>query len=105
MLHILASFASYERSLISERTSDKMCADRRRGKWCGGPPVLGYTVDHDRKRLIVDPEEASMVRDLYDLYLQHRSLIAVAKVANDRGWQTKSWVRKDGTRQAGVCWD
>ena len=43
-LNILLSFAQFEREMISERTHDKMAAARRRGKWVGGNPVLGYDV-------------------------------------------------------------
>ena len=41
-LHILLSFAQFERELISERTRDKMAAARRQGKYVGGRPLLGY---------------------------------------------------------------
>lgn len=41
-LNILLSFAQFERELISERTRDKMSAARKKGKWVGGHPVLGY---------------------------------------------------------------
>ena len=36
MLHILLSFAQFEREMIAERTRDKMSAARRKGKWVGG---------------------------------------------------------------------
>jgi DNA invertase Pin-like site-specific DNA recombinase len=41
-LNILLSFAQFEREIIGERTRDKMTAARRKGKWVGGMPVLGY---------------------------------------------------------------
>ena len=44
-LNILLSFAQFERELIGERTRDKMSAARRKGKWVGGLPVLGYDLD------------------------------------------------------------
>ena len=44
-LNILLSFAQFEREIIGERTRDKMSAARRKGKWTGGMPVLGYDVD------------------------------------------------------------
>src|SRR5881227_4451266 len=44
-LNILLSFAQFEREMISERTRDKMSAARKKGKWVGGCPVLGYDVD------------------------------------------------------------
>src|ERR1700686_3150581 len=44
-LNILLSFAQFEREIISERTRDKLGAARRKGKWIGGFPVLGFDVD------------------------------------------------------------
>ncbi|MBN2712468.1 MAG: recombinase family protein, partial [Planctomycetes bacterium] len=41
-LNILLSFAQFEREIISERTSDKIAATRRKGRWTGGRPILGY---------------------------------------------------------------
>ena len=41
-LNILLSFAQFEREIISERTRDKIAASKRKGKWFGGKPILGY---------------------------------------------------------------
>ena len=57
-LNILLSFAQFERELIGERTRDKMSAARRKGKWVGGYPVLGYDIDPAGGRLVVNEEEA-----------------------------------------------
>ncbi len=105
VLNVLLSFAQFEREIISERTSDKMCAARRKGKWLGGPPILGYDVDRERHRLVVNPEEAEMVRELFDLYLQHHSLLRAAQEANRRGWSTKSYVTKKGVHKGGGRFD
>jgi len=43
ILHILLSFAQFERETIIERVRDKMSAARRKGKWIGGNPVLATT--------------------------------------------------------------
>ena len=69
-LNILLSFAQFEREIISERTRDKMSAARRKGKWIGGHPVLGYDIDPKGGRIIVNPEEAEQVRTIFDLYLE-----------------------------------
>ena len=53
-LNILLSFAQFEREIISERTRDKIAAARRRGKWSGGLPVLGYDVVD--KKLVVNQQ-------------------------------------------------
>lgn len=44
--------------LIRERTRDKMSAARRKGKWVGGCPVLGYDVAPGGGRLVVNEPEA-----------------------------------------------
>ena len=43
-LNMLLSFAQFEREIIAERTRDKMAAARRKGKWVGGSPILGYDI-------------------------------------------------------------
>ncbi len=60
-LNILLSFAQFERELIGERTRDKMSAARRKGKWVGGYPVLGYDIEAGGGRLLVNEEEAKQV--------------------------------------------
>src|SRR5262249_25449769 len=42
VLNVLLSFAQFEREIIAERTRDKIAATRRKGKWAGGRPLLGY---------------------------------------------------------------
>ena len=89
----------------TDRTSRFMCAARRRGKHMGGPAVLGYDWDREKHRLVVNPEDAAVVRELFDLYLQHCSLLKISQIAHERGWTTKSWIRKDGARREGGSWD
>src|SRR6266404_710911 len=76
-LNILLSFAQFEREIIAERTRDKMAAARRKGKWMGGIPVLGYDVAAGGGKLVVNEEEAAQVRAIFGFYLQHRSLDGV----------------------------
>ena len=79
MLNVLLSFAQYEKELIGERTSDKICAARRKGKWTGGHPVLGYDVDPEGAGLVVNETEASQVREIVRLYLDDPSLVRLAQ--------------------------
>lgn len=95
-LNILLSFAQFEREMISERTKDKMGAARMKGKWVGGRPGLGYNVDPVSKQLVVNPEEAQLVREIFDLYLEKKSLLEVAKILNERGYRTKTYKNKNG---------
>ena len=100
MLNVLLSFAQFEREIIAERTRDKIAASRRKGKYTGGRPVLGYSVVDTK--LVVDEVEAKQVQEIFQLYLDHRSLIAVATELNLRGWLTKSWTTRKGTLNPGL---
>ena len=73
-LNILLSFAQFEREIISERTRDKIAAARRKGKWSGGMPVLGYDVLPNTK-LAVNEDEAVRVRAIFAMYLAQESLL------------------------------
>lgn len=99
-LNVLLSFAQFEREMISERTRDKMSAARRKGKWVGGNPVIGYDVAPQGGSLLVNQEEAQRVREIFALYLELGSLIPVVEELDRRGWRMKSWTTRDG-RQAG----
>ena len=99
-LNILLSFAQFEREMISERTRDKMGAARRKGKWVGGMPVLGYDVVPQGGALVVNEEEARRVRAIFDLYLEYGSLIPVVEELQRRNWRMKAWTTREG-RQAG----
>ena len=99
ILHVLLSFAQFERELISERTRDKIAASRRKGKWWGGMPVIGYDVV-DRK-LVVNQEEGRIVRDIFRLYLELESLIPVVQEIERRGYRNKIWTSSKGTVRGG----
>lgn len=100
-LNILLSFAQFEREIISERTRDKMSAARRKGKWIGGHPVLGYDIDPKGGRLHVNPEEAEQVRTIFGLYLERGSLLPVLQETDRRGMLTKRWTTGDGKVRGG----
>jgi site-specific DNA recombinase len=104
-LNILLSFAQFEREIIGERTRDKMSAARRKGKWVGGMPVLGYDVAPRGGKLLVNEKEARRVREIFRLYATHRSVAAVAEELQRRRWTTKSWTTKRGSRPAGSVFD
>jgi site-specific DNA recombinase len=100
-LNILLSFAQFEREIIAERTKDKMSAARRKGKWVGGIPMLGYNIAPEGGKLVVNPEEAAQARVLFSLYLERESLLEVAEECDLRGWSTKAWTSAKGRIHGG----
>jgi site-specific DNA recombinase len=101
VLNVLLSFAQFEREIISERTRDKIAATRRRGKWSGGPPLLGYDIDPHGTRLLVNADEAARVRAIFALYLEHESLLPVLRELEQRGWTNKRWRTRAGHDSGG----
>jgi site-specific DNA recombinase len=101
VLNVLLSFAQFEREIISERTRDKIAAARRKGKWVGGKPLLGYDVDPRGCKLVINEEEAVRVRSIFELYLKHQGLIPVVQELERRGWLTKRWQTRKGHFRGG----
>jgi len=105
MVNILLSFAQFEREIIGERIRDKVAATKRKGKYTGGPPVLGYAVDRERKRLVVNPEEADLVVRIFTEFVQTGSTTTLAQKLNEEGYTTKSWTTKEGRHRPGKPWN
>ncbi len=101
-LNMLMSFAEFEREMIGERTRDKIAAQRRRGKWTGGTVPLGYTVED--KKLVVNDLEAVLVREVFSLYLQQHSTLAVARLLNESNRSTKRHVAANGRLREARPW-
>jgi len=105
MLNILLSFAQFEREIISERTRDKIAAARKKGKWPGGSPVLGYDIDTLMHRLLVNEPEVAQVKKIFELYLEKQSVMATVQTLNEMDIRTKSWVTKKGKPLGGDPFD
>ena len=106
-LNILLSFAQFEREIIGERIRDKIAAQRRKGKWAGGIPVLGYDVDRSNPspKLVINAEEAVRVRRIFSLYLELGSLLPVVEELERREWNNKAWTTKRGLERGGRPFD
>src|SRR5688572_5009674 len=106
-LNILLSFAQFEREIISERTRDKIAGARRKGKFAGGKPVLGYDLlsSPGGTKLVVNEDEAHRVRQVFALYLKHEALIPTVTELNRRGWTTKRWESRKGATKGGRLFD
>jgi hypothetical protein len=48
---------------------------------------------------------ANRVRQIFELYLEHQSLLAVVKELNARGWRTKRWTTRKGVARGGRQFD
>jgi site-specific DNA recombinase len=104
-LNVLLSFAQFEREIIGERTRDKKSAARKKGKWMGGYPVLGYDADANTRRLVVNESEANVVREIFSIFLRNRSIVKTLQVIRSKGWVLKSWTTRKGKSHPGQTFD
>lgn len=104
-LNILLSFAEFERAIISERVRDKIAGAKRRGKFTGGTPVLGYDIAPETHKLVVNTNEAKVVRQIFRRYAEVGSGQTIAKELNARGTTTKARYNKRGEFKPGSPWN
>src|SRR4029077_17196435 len=96
ILNVLLSFAQLRGGTTPERTRDKIAATRRKGKWAGGRPLLGFDLDPRGGRLLVNADEAERVRAIFALYLEYQALLPVVQELERRGWVNKCWQTRKG---------
>lgn len=100
-LNVLLSFAQFEREVTGERIRDKIAASKRKGLWMGGVVPHGYQVV-DRK-LVVVPEEADVVRLIFERYRDLRSLPALQRDLRERGILTRERRLATGRTVGGIA--
>jgi site-specific DNA recombinase len=86
VLFTIANISQFERKQVSERVSANFLARARRGLWNGGSCPYGYQQNQDRKGyLLINEEEAKIVRIAFDAYLEEGGLAKACKSLNGRG--------------------
>lgn len=82
LLKIIGVLAELESAMKSERMLEHHAGRRRAGAPAGGPRTLGYQRD-DEGELEMDGEEAQVVRDVFDWYLEGLPMNAIATRLNE----------------------
>lgn len=94
----LALFAEFEKETIRQRCRDGKLRVAGEGTWIGGRPPYGYRLEE--KRLVVDPETAAIVQELFVRYLRDGSgLAALAYDLSSRSVPCPSAQRGEHWRQ------
>ena len=84
---IRAAFAQFERETTADRVRDVMRSRAEEGKWNGGISPLGYYSAN--KELKINAEEAKVIRKIYSLYIEHRSIRYIVHHFNVSGIKTR----------------
>ena len=88
-LQMLGSFAEFERKVINERTKAGRVKKGENRRYCGGKVPYGYRLIQG-DNLVIDEDEAIVVREIYGLKMEGKSLQAISDILNDRGYRTRS---------------
>jgi len=84
---IRAAFAQFERETTADRVRDVMRSRAEDGKWNGGISPYGYYSEN--KELKINTEEATVIREIYALYLEYRSIRHIVHHFNVGGIKTR----------------
>ena len=90
---VLSAVAEIERENILVQTMEGRKQKAREGKWNGGQAPFGYDLDSKNSTLMVNEEEAEIVRIIYDKFVHtDMGADAICNYLNQRGY-TKKKVR------------
>lgn len=101
MMYIASVFSQLERETIAERIRDNMHELAKTGRWLGGTTPTGYASEEVRSihidgksrkacRLKLIPEEAEVIKTIYDLYMETDSQTITEAELIKRGLKTKN---------------
>ena len=92
LISLLAGYAQEESRQCSENTLWRVRKNFKEGKPYGGSSMLGYKLE--KGRFTVVPEEAEIVRKIFDLYLAGNGFCKIARILTNDGIKSytgKSW--------------
>ena len=100
------ALAQFERELTAERIKNNLHARALRGLFNGGSPILGYDRDPQNPgRLIINDDEAHIVKEAFNLYFEANGLASVAHKLNGHGFRNKAWMSRTGHLRGGKEFD
>ena len=80
--------AEQERKNITRRTSGGRKVKAASGGYSGGRPPMGYKVDNGR--LVIDEEEAKVVRYIFERKHSGKTMISTVDALNENGFKSRS---------------
>jgi site-specific DNA recombinase len=92
--------SEWERDTFIERSKSGRIQRYREGCWGPGKPPFGYIYDRDKtKKLVINEEQANVIRRIYDEYAKGKSMWGIANLLNSeripprrggKGWRNTS---------------
>ena len=82
---VLEGMAEYYSLQLSQNILRGQRASAEKCQCTGGNRPLGYSVDPQTKKFVINPEEAPTVRLIFDLYAQGKTTADIVRILNSKG--------------------
>ena len=96
VFQLFGMVAEWDRENIIERTKSGRIQRYKSGCWAGGKPTFGYSYDKTTRKLVINEDQAKIVRLIFSGYNSGKSIKAMNRVLDDeriptirgkeRGW-------------------
>jgi len=96
VFQLFGMVAEWERETIIERTKSGRVQRYKDGCWAGGKPPYGYIYDKTTRKLVINEDQAKIVRFIFNGYNSSKSLTAMNQILDneriptirgkERGW-------------------
>ncbi|MDK2809188.1 MAG: site-specific recombinase, partial [Clostridiales bacterium] len=87
---VLEAMAEYYSKNLSREVRKGMNENAIKGLHTGGLPPLGYDVDPETKKLVINEKEADAVRLIFKMFNEGNGYIKIIKELNRQGYKTKT---------------
>ena len=88
LLTILSGIAELEKTTIKERTLSGLASSIKSGNWTGGK-YLPYGYKRENKKLVIDIEEAEIVKKIFSLHQSGHGTTRIANILNQQKVKTR----------------
>ena len=87
---VLSAVAEIERENILVQTMEGRKQKAREGKWNGGIAPFGYSIDSKEDTLVIEPEEAEIVKIIYRKYVtEDMGIDTICNYLNQHGYEKR----------------
>jgi site-specific DNA recombinase len=84
---VIGALGEWEREEISARVSASVVTRANQGKCTGGVGPFGYVWKDNL--LVVNPDEASVIKEVFSTFIETDNMALTARMMNERGYRTK----------------
>ncbi|WP_113869199.1 recombinase family protein [Paraliobacillus ryukyuensis] len=83
LINIIGAVAQLQREQIAENVRDNMRNRALRGQFLGGVPPFGFTLNKETQKFELVVEEAAIVKDIFDKYLNGDGILKIRNYLNE----------------------